>query len=88
MKIEDYIEIAEAIVRKLPKATEGMTIAIMQEVAKDARMEQIRTEKGIKEAIEPATPRQISFLKSLGIDKPNVSKQEASKLIEEKIRKA
>ena len=88
MEIEDYIAIAEEIVRKLPKATENMTIAIMQEAAKDIRMGQIRAEKVQKEAIEPATPRQISFLKSLGIDKPNLSKQEASKLIEEKVRKA
>ena len=61
--------------------------AIMQEVARDRRAQQIRDERQAKRAEEngePATQKQLEFLKDLKMDIPQgLTKQAASALIDE-----
>ena len=87
MKAEEYIELFESIQQKLPEAKdkEGIALAIMQELAKDRRMEEIKA-NGNGNGDKPATPKQMAYLKKLGI-KPGeeITKAEASKLIDEAV---
>jgi len=85
MNAEEYIELFESIQQKLPEAKdkEGIALAIMQELAKDRRMEEIKANGN---GTKSATPKQMAYLKKLGI-KPveGMTKQEASKLIDEAV---
>lgn len=84
MKAEKYIELLESILKQLTgvKDKEGVAIAIMQEVAKDRRMEEIKVERD-KNNNGPATEKQIAYLKKLCIDpEPGITKEQASKLID------
>jgi hypothetical protein len=71
-----------------------VAMAIVSEVAKDARAAQIRAERQASratdsngEASEGATVRQIAYLKTLGVRLPDkLTKQEASALIDEAAR--
>ncbi|MFA5033807.1 MAG: hypothetical protein WC614_12420 [bacterium] len=86
MKAEEYIELFESIQQKLPEAKDKETIAlaIMQELAKDRRMEEIKANGGNGD--KPATPKQIAYMKKLGITPDEgMTKQEASKLIDEAV---
>lgn len=83
MKAEEYIEAVRAIYQQLELPIDDelrtqLTIAILQEVAKDQRTEEIRKEK------QEATEKQYNYLDSLGVDyeKP-LTKEEASTLIDD-----
>lgn len=84
METEEYIELFESIQQKLPetKDKETIALAIMQELAKDRRMEEIKANgNGSK-----PTPKQIAYLKRLGVKtSEGITKQEASKLIDEAV---
>jgi hypothetical protein len=64
-------------------------LALLQEVAKDKRMDQMREERELKNN-QPATARQIKFLKKLGIEMfdPGLTKKQASTLIDETMAKS
>jgi len=84
-KMSDYLELFEAIKAKI--SNEQIALAVLQEVAKDVRSdkraEQTHEEQGTKNS-QPATDKQKKFMKKLGIKFPaNVTKQEASMLIDE-----
>jgi hypothetical protein len=69
----------------------GAATAILQEVARDRRAQQIRAEKQVGRTElngEPATAKQREFLKDLKINIPQgLTKQAASALIDEGIAK-
>jgi hypothetical protein len=77
------------IVRHLaPKVEQAYGVAILGEIGKDLRRERLienrLAENGVDNDIEPATQKQIEYLKTLGIaitDK--VSKKQASQMIDE-----
>jgi len=61
---------------------EKVAIAIMQEIAKDKRTEMMKKERE-KEGKEPATIKQIGFLKILGVAVDGkISKKKAAELID------
>lgn len=66
---------------------EQVAAVILQEVARDRRVQQNRAERQAEQeklAREPATPRQLEFLRNLGMTIPaGLTKQEASLLIDE-----
>ncbi len=79
-KLESYLALLGQI--KARVGDEGTAARILSELAKDVRMEQIREEREVHP--EPATTRQLQFMKKLGIEiPPGVSKTEASRLIDE-----
>ena len=66
---------------------ESTAVALLHEIAKDRRSEQIRQERGFAEE-KRATDKQKSFMKKLGIKFPKeVTKQEASVLIDQELGK-
>lgn len=80
MEVESYIREFKQIEKKLKEQgieAVQVTLAILREVAKDRRMEEIANS-------DPATEKQKSFMDSLGIryDR-NITKKEASRLIDE-----
>ena len=80
-QVDGYLQTLENIRRRV--GDDHLAIAVLQEVAKDSRMEQIRAERAGNNS-EPATEGQIQFLKKLGVSIPgHLSKQEASALIDE-----
>lgn len=86
IKVEEYIALFEAIQQKLPevKDKETLSIAIMAEIAKDRRMEEIN--KNGNGNNKPVTAKQLGYMKKLGIvPREGMTKAEASKLIEEKL---
>ena len=61
---------------------EKIAIAIMQEIAKDKRTEMMKQEREQREK-EPATIKQIGFLKILGVTADGeITKKKAGRLIE------
>jgi len=82
-KVEGYLELLDQINAKTEDATTA--IVLLQEVAKDLRTERMIEEREARKN-EPATAKQKKFMDDLGIDFPeNLTKQEASKLIEEEL---
>lgn len=82
-KLEGYLELFEEIKGRVKDDILARTI--LSEVSKDRRMEQIREEREMKNG-EPATTRQLQFMKKLGIEIPaGVTKQQASALIDEEL---
>jgi len=80
-KLEKYLELFQEIRGKVDDERTALTL--LQEVSKDRRMEQIREEREMKNG-EPATTRQLQFMKKLGIEiPPGVTKKQASMLIDE-----
>ena len=58
--------------------------AILQELARDERMRARTSSPAESAKSEPATEAQLKYLRSLGVEpKPGLTKQEASKLIDE-----
>ena len=81
-KVEGYLELLGEIKGKV--GDELIAARILSEVAKDARMDQIREER--QNHPEPATIRQKQFLKRLGVDiQPGLTKAEASRLLDEEL---
>ncbi|OHB49702.1 MAG: hypothetical protein A2Y10_05970 [Planctomycetes bacterium GWF2_41_51] len=76
--INEYAFMLELIKAKF---TGSDAIVILQEMRKDARAAAIQ--KGYKTDM-PATPKQLSYLKGLGIEiSEGLTKKQASKLIED-----
>ncbi len=95
MKIEDYVEEYKQILSDLERVgihDPDAARTILQERARDRRMERIGEERrgnatGGKD--QPATERQKKFLDSLGIDYPaDITKSEASRAISRAERRA
>lgn len=79
-KVEKYLELFQQIRNKVGDDIVARTV--MQEVAKDRRMEEIREERELRNG-EPATTRQLQYLKRLGVETtPGLTKKQASLLIE------
>jgi hypothetical protein len=84
-KMESYLSLFAAISEKINN--DAVAIAIMQEVSKDRRSLQMQGERTEKDG-RPATAKQKDYLKKLGIKFPeNISKVEASALIDEGLGK-
>ena len=85
-RLDSYLELLDEISEKT--SDENVAVALLHEIAKDRRSEQIRQERGFAND-EAATDNQKNYMKDLGIEFPkNVSKQEASVLINEELGKA
>ena len=86
-RMEHYLALYEELQRKV--ADVSVASAIMNQVGKDMRMAQIRAWNGNNvptesNGLEPASSKQIGYLKSLGVKVPTeLSKQQASGLIDE-----
>jgi len=84
-KIDSYVEIFDSIREKTD--SDDTAVAILQEITKDRRSEEIREEREKKNS-ELATEKQKNFMKKLGIKYPRtVTKKEASILIDEELEK-
>jgi hypothetical protein len=84
-RMEDYLALFAAISDKIDN--DPVAIAIMQEVSKDRRSQLMQGERSEKDN-RPATAKQKDYLRKLGIKFPeNLSKAEASALIDEGLAK-
>ena len=82
-KLEAYLELFQEIKSRV--GDEILARAILSEVSKDRRMEQIREEREMRNG-EPATTRQLQFMKELGIKiRAGITKKQASMLIDEEL---
>ena len=88
-KVAEYLDLLQGIRAKV--GDERTAVNILQEVNKDLRMAMIRDERNSNGQVEvdyPATERQKSFLKKLGVKIPaKLTKREASGLIDEELAK-
>ncbi len=84
-RVGDYLELFNEIKERVED--EITARAIMFEVSKDRRMEEIREEQEARNG-EPATAKQLAFLKDLGISfRKGITKREASELLDEALGK-
>jgi hypothetical protein len=84
-KVDKYIGLFEEVKNKV--GDERIAMSIIQEVDKDRRMDEMREEREARNG-EPATRRQLEYMKTLGIDAtPGVTKKQASLLIDEALAK-
>ena len=80
-KAEKYLNLYQELRKKT--GDDRAAQSILAEVAKDLRMDEMREERQLRNA-EPATAKQLQYLKKLGIEvKPGLTKKEASGLIDE-----
>lgn len=94
MGAEYYISLFEALVNKIqnngkfnPDRAVLIALGILQEMSKDRRVEEMKKDRE-KAKQEPATPRQIAYLKVLGMRaEEGLSKQNAAKMIEQAVQK-
>ena len=86
-RLDGYLELLDEISEKTDDVKTAL--ALLQEVSKDRRMEQISEEQGFKKGDTPATDNQKAYMNDLGIEFPkNVSRKDASVLIKEELAKA
>ena len=88
MNAEDYLRLFKGIYEKIDNTfdKERLAIAIMQEITKDSRMALIEKERE-KAKQEPATVKQIGYLKILGVTVDRkITKNKAARLIELALR--
>jgi hypothetical protein len=84
-RLDGYLELLNEINEKTQSET--ATIALLQEISKDQRVEKMIEERQARNN-EPATFKQRKFMDDLGIKYPkNVTKQEASALIDGELAK-
>ena len=84
-KMDEYLGLLEQIKQKT--TDERTAVSILQEISKDRRSVEIREER-TAQSTEPATEKQKKFMKKLSIKFPaNVTKHEASALIDEELGK-
>ena len=84
-KLDSYLELLNEIKEKTEN--EQTALSVLQEVAKDQRMERMIEEREAK-TNEPATAKQKNYMDKLGIKYPKtISKREASALIDEELGK-
>ena len=82
MEVEHYVNEFDNILEKLGTQQIEVAVAIMQEVAKDRRMQEIQRH-GRANKSGPATQRQREYLESLGVVVPEgVTKRQASQMID------
>lgn len=83
--LDAYTSLFQTLKQRLGDA--GVATAILQEVARDRRAQQIRDERQAKQTKvdgEAATQKQLEFLKDLKMDIPQgLTKQAASLLIDQ-----
>lgn len=78
-KVEKYLALFEEIRKRT--SDDRVAQAILVEVAKDRRMDEMKEEREAGNT-EPATPKQLQFMRELYIDIPGgVTKKQASELI-------
>ena len=79
-RVDHYLELLEQLKGKV--SDEGSAVRILSEISKDVRMEQIKEEREGMNG-EPATMKQLQYLKTLGIQvSPGLTKRQASRLID------
>ena len=84
-RLKSYLELLEEISEKT--SDESVAVALLHEIAKDRRVEQMRQERGLAND-EAATDNQKNYMTDLGIEFPEeITKKEASALIKEEIAK-
>jgi len=84
-KAEKYLGLFEEVKNRV--GDDRIAMSIVQEVSKDRRMDEMREERESKNG-EPATVRQLQFMKSLGVEAtPGLTKKQASGLIDEALAK-
>ena len=84
-KMDEYLGLLEQIRQKT--TDERTAVSILQEISKDRRSVEIREERAAQ-STEPATEKQKKFMRKLSIKFPaNVTKHEASALIDEELGK-
>jgi len=84
-RLDDYIELLDEISEKTEDASTA--VAILHEISKDRRSEQMRSERQGKKD-DTVTFKQKKCMKRLGIDFPDdISRKEASMLIQEELEK-
>lgn len=82
-RIEEYMDLLKVLTEKT--RSELVAINLLQEIAKDRRMDEMRQDRE-KTIDEPATERQKKFMKKLGIKIPkDLTKKQASNLIDEEL---
>ncbi len=82
--LNNYLELYTEIFKKVDNETAAT--AIMTEICKDKRVEQMKKERETKSNNDEVTLRQKKCMERLGIDCPeNTTRQEASLLIQEEI---
>jgi hypothetical protein len=85
-KAEKYLTLFEEI-KKKAGGDERIAQAVLVEVTKDRRMEEMREEREARNG-EPATPKQLDYLKNLGVPvSQGLTKKQASELIDEALDK-
>ncbi len=84
-KVEKYLEIFEEVRNKV--GDDRVALTILQETAKDKRMDEMREEREARNG-EPATARQLQYLKTLKVKaSPGLTKKQASLLIDENVER-
>jgi hypothetical protein len=94
MDSEYYLNLFKALLIKTQSSTnierdKAILIAldVMHETNKDRRVEEMKADRE-KQRQEPATARQIAYMKILGIKtEEGISKQNATKIIEQAVRR-
>lgn len=88
MEAQYYLNLFKALLRKLKaEGFDGVSacsiaLGLLQELSKDRRVEEMKAERENERRKEPATVRQITFMKTLGFRiHDGISKQEASEVI-------
>ncbi|KXB07630.1 hypothetical protein AKJ51_00750 [candidate division MSBL1 archaeon SCGC-AAA382A20] len=85
-KLEEYLELLEKIKKQV--GNEDTAASIVGEIGKDRRVEKMHEKNGNNGNGSAATEKQKAFMEKLGIDYPeNVTKREASGLIDEELAK-
>ena len=80
-KISTYVELLDTI--KEQTGDDPAALAILHEIMKDIRAEKFQKKK-VYNSNGPATDKQIAYLKKLGVPIPeNVTRQQASDLIDQ-----
>jgi len=80
-KAEKYLEAFEEI-KNRTNGDEILARTVLQEAAKDRRMDEMREERRERNG-EAATTKQLEYLKRLGVDyPPGITKKQASVLID------
>lgn len=87
-RIEYYLDLFEQVKARVDD--DHIAMAIVEQVAKDARIEKMARERQGQDAAraeageQPATEKQLSYLEALGVEvRKGLTKQEASRLIDE-----
>ena len=77
-----YFKVFEQLRQRV--ADDRLAGVILQEIAKDLRMDRIEQGRNSNGKDAPATTKQIAYLKSLGVKaQAGISKREASQLIDQ-----